>query len=351
MSRLAIADAVAASPRSARHGRAGQATLVPALALLVAVLALTSLFVGSRLLTPGAVAEALRHHDASNTGHAIVVRMRIPRAVVGILAGIGLGAAAAVIQSMTRNPLAEPGLLGINAGASAAVCVGIVEFGLTAPLPMMLLAMTGAGLAGTVVLLIGGAFSRTADPIRLVLAGVAISSVLGALTSLMILNQPQAFADFRNWDAGGVAPRPWPLVGFGAGLLAVGLMVALAAARSLDALALGADMGRALGVSLGRAWALGGVSIVILCGASTALVGPIGFLGLVAAIGARRLIGGGLAAMIPVAGLLAAGMLLASDLIGRIVAMPGEVAAGVVCALAGAPAFVALARGSRVVTA
>lgn len=322
-----------------------------ALAVGVLLLGVTSLFVGSQPVRPGIVLEALRHFDASNQEHVIVVRMRLPRLAVGIIAGLALGAAGTVVQTMTRNPLAEPGLLGINSGAALFVVSGLVFLGADHPGQMMALAMAGALLAGAIVLLVGGAFSSTADPVRLVLAGAAVSTVLGSVTSALVLGHPTVFTAFRSWDAGGVAPRPWALVGMGLAALLVGALVALAAARSLDALALGVDAGRAMGVSVRRAWFGGGLSVVVLCGAATALVGPIAFLALAAAIMARRLVGGGLMRLLPTAALASVVVLLASDLVGRVILRPVEMEAGIVCALLGAPLFVALARRTRVTTA
>ncbi len=331
------------------HGWPGPVCLV--LVVLVVVFALLSLFIGSQPVRPDVVADALWHFDPGEQDHVIVVQMRLPRSAVAIVAGLALGAAGAVVQTMTRNPLAEPGLLGINSGAAAAVVSGLVFLRADDPARMILLAIAGAMAAGVVVLLIGGAFFSNADPVRLVLAGAAVSTILGALTSALVMGHPEVFTAFRGWDAGGVSPRPWPLVLLGGTALVIGSILAVASARSLDALALGKEMGRALGASVRRAWLGGGLSIVVLCGAATALAGPIVFLGLAATIAARRLVGGGLARLLPTAALFSVVVLQVSDLVGRVVLRPAELQAGIVCALLGAPFFVALARRSRVTMA
>ncbi|WP_168581444.1 FecCD family ABC transporter permease [Gephyromycinifex aptenodytis] len=321
------------------------------LGLVILVLGMTSLFLGSHGTHPGEVIASLNHFDPQNSTHVIVWRLRLPRFATAVVAGLGLGAATAVIQSMTRNPLAEPGLLGINSGAALFVTLGLVFWQADSAAAMMVMAMLGAAAAGAVVLMVGGAFSGTADPIRLVLAGAAFSAVIAAFTIMLLLNYPSVFVAFRYWDAGGVAPRPWPLILLGAAMVGLGALVAAAAARSLDALALGQDLGKAMGASTRRAWGLGSVSVVILCGSATALVGPIGFLGLAAAVASRRLCRGGLMTVAPIAALFASAVLLAADLIGRRLASPAEMQAGLVCGLLGAPVFVAIARRSRVVTA
>lgn len=317
----------------------------------IALLGVLGLFVGSHSLPPERVLAALTGDSLDETSRVIVVRLRLPRFAVALVAGSALGAATAIIQSMTRNPLAEPGLLGINSGASLAVIIGIVQFGLDSHLATMGLAMFGACAAGALVLLLGGAFAGVVAPIRLVLAGAAISAVFGSLASLLILSYPSAFESFRHWDAGGVTARPWALVTVGAVVSGIGLLLGLFVAPGLDSLALGGELGRALGASAGRTWLCASLAVVVLCGAATALVGPIGFLGLLATVAARRLARGGLAVTMPLAALLATNVLLVADLIGRVVAAPAEMQAGIVCALFGAPAFVMLASRSRVVTA
>ena len=325
--------------------------LAGALGLVILSLGVTSLFLGSHATDPAEVLHSLNHFDPHDSTHVVVWWLRLPRFATAVVAGLGLGTATAIIQSMTRNPLAEPGLLGINSGAALFVTVGLVLWNADSAASMMMMAMLGAAIAGILVLLVGGAFSSTADPVRLVLAGAAISAVISAFTIMLLLNYPSIFASFRYWDAGGVAPRPWTLILLGLVMVALGALVGAGAARSLDALALGQDLGRALGASTRRAWGLGSVAVVILCGAATALVGPIAFLGLAAAVASRRLCRGGLLTVAPIAALIASVVLLASDLVGRKLASPAEMQAGIVCGLLGAPVFVALARRSRVVTA
>lgn len=314
------------------------------------VLGVLSLGIGSHAISPGGVLAALRGEAGSDAESVVVVRMRLPRLAVAVTAGLALGAAGAVVQSMTRNPLAEPGLLGVSSGAAVSVALGLVVAHHLSPVAMVLLAMAGAAAAGAIVLLVGGAFTRTADPTRLVLAGAAVSTVLGSVTAAVLLGFPEVFEDFRSWDAGGVAPRPWPLVLTAAAFVIAGLALAVLAAPALDALALGADLGAALGVDVVRTWVLASAAVIVLCAAATSLAGPIGFLALAAVLGARRLAPGALVRVLVTSGLLGAVLLLGADLVGRVIVRPGEMEAGILCALIGAPVFVWVAVRSRVGT-
>lgn len=315
--------------------------------LLLLIVSVLSLLIGSQPVAPATVLDALTSFDPADAEHVVVRTIRLPRTIVGLLAGLALGAAGALMQALTRNPLAEPGVLGVNAGAGAAVAVTTALVAVPGPAQTVPAAMAGAAVSGTVVLVIGGALSSRPDPVRLVLAGAAMSVVLGSVSSALVLTYPHVFAQFRYWDAGAVVHRPWSLIAVGGVLLGIALVLGLLAARALDALALGDELGQALGASPLRTWVLAGTAAVILCGTATALAGPIAFIGLAAPLIARALVGERQRDMIGISSLLAASLLLASDVLGRVIVRPAEVQASIVAALLGAPIFLAVVRRGR----
>lgn len=333
--------------RSVRARRLrGAAIAVSALALMTVLMA-SSLLIGSHAVPVATIREAFAAFDQGDPDHVVIRAIRAPRTVVGLIVGLALGAAGAMMQALTKNPLAEPGLLGVNSGAAAAVAVSMAALGRPGPVVIVLVAMVGAALAGALVLLVGGAMAPRPDPIRLVLAGAALSTVLGAVSGSLVLTYPDVFADFRYWDAGAIVHRPWSMICLGAVLLAIALVLSLLAARSVDALSLGDEMGRALGASPLKAWLLAGIASVILCGTATALAGPIAFIGLAAPLAARRLVGERQVVVVGLSALLAASLLLLSDVVGRVLARPDEVQASVVAAVLGAPVFIAVVRRAR----
>ncbi|WP_344172875.1 FecCD family ABC transporter permease [Pilimelia columellifera] len=312
-------------------------------ALTLVALGALSLALGARPLAPEVVWNALTDPDGGEAA-VIVWEHRLPRTLLGVLVGVALGLAGALMQALTRNPLADPGLLGVTMGASAAVVVGIAFLGVGALTGYLWFAVAGAAGASALVYLISG---RSAAPDRMVLAGAAISAVLLAFTSAVLLQRPDAFRDFRFWDVGSLAGRgldvaaqTGPLIGFGA-------VVALALARPLNALALGEDSARSLGAAVGRTRIWGALAVTALCGAATAAAGPIGFVGLVVAHAARIIIGPDLRWLLPCAALLTPSLLLAADIVGRLAIAPAELSVGVVTAVIGAPVFIALCRRSR----
>ncbi|WP_417675219.1 FecCD family ABC transporter permease [Pseudodonghicola sp.] len=329
------------SRRSARRG-------LWLAALVVAGLSLASLTIGSRPVPPAQVLAALWHFDPGNDLHLVVRELRLPRTLLAISAGAALGLAGAVIQAVTRNPLAEPGLLGINAGAAVAVVLGASTFGLTATADYIWFSILGAGLAGVAVFLLGRAHETGTDPIRLVLAGAGLSMVLGAATGIVLLNAALDVLDvFRSWGAGALEGRGLAAALTMWGALIAGGGLALALGPSLNALAMGRDMGQALGLSPARIWALACLSVMVLAGSATATAGPIAFVGLVAPHAARAFTGPDARATLPLAALMAAAMLLLADILGRVVAAPEEVAAGILATLLGGPFFILAVRRFR----
>lgn len=309
--------------------------------LVLGVAALLSLAVGSRPIPLSDVLAALRLPDRSNDLHLIVWELRLPRMLCAILAGLALGVAGAIMQAATRNPLAEPGLLGINAGAALAVVIGVSAFGLTTMAQYVAVASVGAGLAGAAVFLLGRAHEAGTNPVRLVLAGAGLSIVMGSATGVIILNAPPTvFDDFRHWWAGSLDGRGFETVVGLAVAVPLGLGVALSLASRLNAVALGQDLGQALGANMRHTWLAACLAVMLLVGAATAAAGPIVFVGLVAPHLARLMAGPDYRWILPYAGLFAAILLLGADILGRLVAAPSEVAAGIVASLIGGPFFV-----------
>jgi len=320
--------------RSTRAARSVGATALLVAALLVAVAA--SLAVGARSVPLGHVLGALLDPAGVPTADAVVVRdLRVPRTVIGLLAGV-------LVRGVTRNPVADPGLLGVNAGAALGV-VSVLALGLRGGPATVAAAMAGALGAAAVVAVVAARARRDA-PALLVVAGAAVTAGLTSLTSLVLLADPGAAELFRFWTVGALTGRGLATAGAIAPLVLVGAVVAVALARPLDALALGDDIARGLGFRVAPVRAVAVLAVVLLCGSATALAGPLVFVGLVAAQAARATVGTRHAHALPVAALAGAALLLAADTLGRVVAPPGELEAGVVVALAGAPMLVHLVR-------
>ncbi|MCQ0167352.1 Fe(3+)-siderophore ABC transporter permease [Pseudomonas sp. S12(2018)] len=328
------------------RSRRCQGLLLGLLLLVVAVLA--SLVVGSRSIGVAQVFEALSAYDRLDDQHLIVRELRVPRTLVAILAGLALGLAGAIMQAVTRNPLAEPGLLGINAGAGVGVIVGVAVLGLSSMSGYVWCAFVGAGLAGVAVFMLSRAQETGTNPVRLVLAGAGLSVMLASVTGIIILNAPaQVFDQFRHWASGSLEKSGFEAVGVLAMAVMPGAVTVLALAGSLNAMALGKDLGLALGVNVRLTWLLACLAVMLLAGAATAAAGPIGFVGLVAPHLARLLVGPDYRWILPYSALFAGVLLLGADVLGRVVAAPAEVAAGIVALLIGGPFFIALVRTFR----
>ncbi len=316
--------------------------VVCAVVLLAA--ALLSLMVGSHALSPSAVLGALRHYDPHDEASLIVVDKRLPRTLVGVLAGLALGLAGTVMQGLTRNPLADPGLLGVNAGASLAVVLAIAVAGVSSTAAYVPFAFVGAAVASVVVYTVGSLGREGATPVKLALAGAAVSAALTSLVTAVVLTSNEALDQLRFWQVGALAGRGFDVVREVLPPIAVGAVVALALGRSLNGLALGDDVARALGQRVGIVRAASAVAVVLLCGAATAAAGPIAFVGLIVPHAARRLVGHDYRWILAFSALLAPTLLLLCDVIGRVVAYPGELEVGIVTAVVGAPLFIALVR-------
>ncbi|GAA5226743.1 iron ABC transporter permease [Paeniglutamicibacter antarcticus] len=295
------------------------------------------------------VFQALTDFDAGNGDHAVVAA-RIPRTVAGLLIGASLGLAGAGMQGITRNPLADPGILGVNAGAALAVVMGIHFFAVGTLQGYILFAFLGAAGASVLVYAIASLGRDGATPLKLALAGAAMAAGLGSLTSAVLMIGQEALDRFRFWQVGTLGARDVPeMLGVLPFLLAGGVAVLLGA-RLFNALALGDDSARGLGFRVGRGRALSAVGVVLLCGAATALAGPIGFVGLIVPHAIRALAGADYRWLLPLSMLAGPVLLLCADVVGRVIAPPAEIQVGVMTALLGAPLFLWLLRRGRKVT-
>lgn len=344
--------ASAAAPSARRAGPPGRASRRTGLVVggvLLAVLCVASVAVGTRAIPLGTTIDALLAFDPSNDLHLLTVYSRVPRTILAILVGASLGVAGAVMQAMTRNPLAEPGILGVNAGAAAAVATGAAFLGVTNVLGYVWFAFIGAAVASIAVAVLGRAHAAGTNPVRLVLAGAALAVVLGAYTTVVIVNAPSSvYSIFRSWTTGSLFGRGYEVLPVAAAACLAGLLLALTIAGPLNAVALGGDMSAALGVSARRTWVVAIAVVLLLAGGATAVAGPIAFVGLAAPHIARSIVGPDQRAVIPSSMLVAAVLLLLADVLGRIVVLPSEIPAGIMTAIIGGPFFIHLVRNRRI---
>ena len=331
----------ALAPRQDRRRIVG---LIVALVVLL-VLLVASVMIGSTAIAPSVVWDALFHPSADIDQFAIR-DFRLPRTIVGAVVGVALGLSGALIQALTRNPLADPGIFGVHAGASFAVTVAVGLFGVRDIQGYVWFAFAGAMVVTLMVLALGST-RRGRSPVVMVLAGVCVAAVLGGVREALQLTNPDAFDAMRTWNAGSILGRPldvvWPILPF----FAVALTLAFAVSGSLNALALGDDVAASQGVRLVRTRVLSVIALTLLAGGATAIAGPIGFVGLMVPHVARWLVGPHQRWIFAYSILLAPSLLLASDILGRVVMRPGEIPVGIVTAFVGAPVLIALVRRSK----
>jgi iron complex transport system permease protein len=329
----------------ARGGPSRGFALLVALAVL-AVAAMASIAIGAKNIDVSTVWDALWH--ARNTDNYVIVRsLRVPRTIIAMVVGAALGVSGALIQALSRNPLADPGILGVNAGAAFAVAIGVSAFGVGSISGYLWFAFGGALIVTVAVYLIGSAGRGGADPVRLVLAGVALGAVVLGLTTALTLLNPRAFDQWRNWQAGSVVGRDldvvWPVLPF----LAVGLLLAAVASHSLNAIALGDDLATALGTHVTRTRVLVVVAVTLLAGGATAIAGPIAFVGLMVPHVARWIVGPDQRWILACTVVIAPILMLVADVVGRVILRPGEVPVGVVTAFIGAPVLIVMVRRAK----
>ncbi|GAA4171464.1 FecCD family ABC transporter permease [Shinella granuli] len=315
--------------------------------VLLMIASAISLLVGTRLISPEGVLQILLVADPWSFDRIVLVDYRLPRTLLGLLCGAAFGVSGALIQAATRNPLADPGILGVNAGAAFFVTLAVGLLGFHSIEAYLWFALVGAVIVTLAVYALGATGRDGATPVRLVLAGVALSAVLGGIGSAITLLDPQAFDSMRFWSIGSIAGRDMEVVETVAPFIGIGLLIALIAARPLNALALGDDMARSLGANIFRARILTLVAVTLLAGAGTAAAGPIGFVGLMVPHVVRWFTGPDQRRIIPMTMIYAPVLLLSADIAGRLILFPGELEAGIVTAFIGAPVLILLARRKK----
>ncbi|AML57574.1 Ferric enterobactin transport system permease protein fepD [Serratia rubidaea] len=315
--------------------------LLFAILILLLVMAL-SLALGAQSIPLSTVLQAL-NGQCSGVDCVIITDARLPRTLIGVLAGIALGLAGALMQILSRNPLADPGILGVNAGAGFAVVLGMSLFGASDIGQYLWFAFGGALCASLLVALVGALGRSTLNPVRLTLAGVALGAVLDGMTTGISLLNPQVFDQLRFWQAGSLDIQNMQVVRTVALPILLGTLIALWLTKALNSLSMGSDLATALGTGIVRTQLLGLLAITLLCGGATAAVGPIAFVGLMMPHIARRLAGSELHWILPWTLVLTPILLLSADLIGRFL-VPGELRVSIVTALIGAPVLIALVR-------
>ncbi len=312
--------------------------------VLAAVLTLT---VGVREGGFALLWQALTAFDPSDPAHIAVLSIRMPRLIAGLIAGAALGMAGTIMQAITRNPLADPGILGINAGAAFAVVIGSLIAGRADNGLMAALAFPGAAGAAVAVFALGGGLKGDAGPVRLTLAGVALSAMLLSFVSAIILARNEALEVFRFWVTGSLAQAGMRPLGYMAVAAVFGTALAITIAPRIEALSLGSALARGLGTKPGRIQLGALVAVTALTGAAVGVAGPVAFLGLLVPRLARRVGGHVLRRELIASAVLGAAILLFADTIGRIVIPPTEIRVGTMTALIGAPMFIWMARRLR----
>lgn len=322
-------------------------TLLLGSIIFIGISILISLAFGARYVDFHDVANGLLHPDNISFS-ALVVRERIPRTVFAIVAGASLGVSGALMQAITRNPIADPSILGVNTGASLFVVSGIAFFNISSANQYIWLALAGAAITAIFVYGIGSLGHGGATPIKLALAGAATSAALSSLVSAVILPRTEVMNAFRFWQVGSVSGATWDGIITVSPFLIVGMVIGIFLTAALNALALGDDVATGLGVRTGTVRMLGAFSGVLLCGATTALTGPIGFVGLMVPHIMRLICGPDMRYIVPMSAVGGAVLLTLSDTIGRLIGMPGELEAGIVTAFLGAPILIFIAMRVKV---
>ena len=314
---------------------------------LLSVMAIFSISLGAKSIAFSKVIEVLLGNDPDSLEQAIILQ-RIPRTIFGILAGGALGISGALMQSITRNPIADPSILGVNTGASLFVVAGIAFFNITVAYQYIWLAIIGAGVTAVFVYSVASMGKDGATPLKLALSGSAVSIVLGSLVSTIMLPNNRVMEAFRFWQVGSIGSATWENIMLISPFLVVGFIISMFISGYLNNLALGDEAATALGTNVVMTRTIGALSSVLLCGATTALAGPIGFVGLIVPHIIRLIFGSEMSKMLPLSFLGSAILMLVSDIIGRVISLPGETEVGIVTAVLGAPVFILAIRKGRV---
>lgn len=314
---------------------------------LLSIIAMFSISLGVKRIAFSKVMEVIFGNDLDSI-EATIILQRIPRTVFGILAGGALGISGALMQSITRNPIADPSILGVNTGASLFVVAGIAFFNITAAYQYIWLAIIGAGLTAVFVYSVASMGKDGATPLKLALSGAAVSIVLGSLVSTIMLPNNRVMEAFRFWQVGSIGSATWENIALISPFLILGFIIAMLISGYLNNLALGDEAATALGTNVVLTRSVGALASVLLCGAATALAGPIGFIGLIIPHIVRLVFGSEMSKMLPLSFLGSGILLLLSDILGRIIGSPGETEVGIVTAVLGAPIFIFAIRKGRV---
>ena len=314
---------------------------------LLSIMAVFSISLGAKNIAFSKVVDVLLGNDPDSLEAAIIFQ-RIPRTVFGILAGGALGISGALMQSITRNPIADPSILGVNTGASLFVVAGISFFNITVAYQYIWLGITGAGVTAVFVYSVASMGKDGATPLKLALSGSAVSIVLGSLVSTIMLPNNRVMEAFRFWQVGSIGSATWENIMLISPFLIVGFIISMFISGYLNNLALGDEAATALGTNVVMTRTIGALASVLLCGATTALAGPIGFVGLIIPHIIRLIFGSEMSKMLPLSFLGSALLMLISDVIGRIISLPGETEVGIVTAVLGAPIFILAIRKGRV---
>lgn len=334
----------AAAP-TARRGARRHLLLLLLAALLLVAFACSIMFGVRSITVSDAVGGLLGYTDTADQAAAAA---RLPRTVLGVAVGAALAIAGATMQAVTRNPLADPGIFGVLAGASLAVVVGMTFFGVVNPVTIMVLAILGSAAAAVFVYVVGSLGREGATPLKLALAGAATSAALAALISAILLPRIDVMDSYRHWQIGGVAGASWDRLAMAGPLLASGAIICLLSARGMNALALGDEMATGLGERVLRTRIIRSLGAVILCGVATALAGPIAFVGLIVPHLCRLLVGTDHRWLLPFSALAGAALLISADTLGRVLTRPSEIAVGIIMPIIGAPVFIWIVRRQRV---
>nr|WP_141387224.1 iron ABC transporter permease [Microbacterium liquefaciens] len=315
--------------------------------VVLVVLSILSISFGVRAVSFDDIAAALTGRTDTIAEAAIV--KRIPRTVLALLVGAALALSGATMQAVTRNPIADPGILGVSNGASLAVVCGIAFFGLADPYGQMAFAIAGAGIAAVFVYTVGSLGRGGATPLKLALAGAATSAAFASLISAVMLPRVDLLQTFQSWQIGGVGGAEWPRIALTAPVLAVGALICFLCSRGMNSLALGDEMAKGLGENVFRTRLISALGAVILAGAATAIAGPIGFVGLIIPHVCRMLVGTDHRWLLPFSAIAGAALLTASDIVGRVIAPSSEeIQVGIITAIIGAPLFIWIVRRQKV---
>ncbi|MBZ4486493.1 iron ABC transporter permease [Microbacterium sp. cx-55] len=337
-----------AAPRTPLRRRWGRRRAIWLTILVVALVAIALLSVTFGARAVGWTDIWAGVTGSTDTTAAAAVNKRIPRTILAILVGAALAVAGTVLQGATRNPLADPQILGINGGASLVVVIGIAYLGLSAPADYIWFGMAGAALAAVFVYSIGSIGRGGATPLKLALAGAVTAVAFTSLVSAILLPRIDVMSQFRFWQVGGVGGATMPTIVQVLPFLAVGLVICLLCAPALNTLALGDELAAGLGERVRTARLVSTLGAIILCGAATAVAGPIGFVGLVVPHICRLLIGVDHRWLLPFSAIGGAILLTGADIVGRVIARPQEIEVGIITALIGAPFFIAIVRRQKV---